>query len=207
MASRGQRRARWIDSAHLLWEADEDGHGYHWGEVVFEDVPLGSGDLVHVSVRTGMDDRGAIVILGFDLDKPINARRLKALPLAAIRNECARILLEEAEQEARRMKSGPAEEGLEVTKARLARLATSDRQSPEFLALIAEVVRQARARGVGGWNAVSEALSHPDGRPMSRAMAQRYMKRATEAGHDLSSLSRSTDLATRIHGESAREGE
>jgi len=76
---------------------------------------------------------------------------------------------------------------------KLSRLGITDRNSAEFLALVAEVVRDARARGGGGWNAVAKALTDSDGIPISRASAQRYMKRARESGHEMGLLSRSTD--------------
>ncbi len=198
----------WLDSATLQWDVDEDGVATHGGEVAFNNVPLGNGDSVDLSVRTGRDDRGALAILGIDMNKPINARRIKALPLATIREECNRVIAHEAEHEANRFRrSGSVDDAVDEAKRRLARLGANDRRSPEFLALVAQVVCQARSRGIGGWNAVAEALGHLDGRPMSRAMAQRYMKRASDAGHDLSSLSRSTDQVTPITGQAKKKGD
>ncbi len=208
MSTRGRRRATWLDSASLLWDVDEDGMASHWGEIVFSNVPLGNGDKVNLSVRTGRDDRGAVVITGLDMNKPINARRIKALPLAAIRQECSRVIAIEVQQDAQRFRRQDfVEDKIEEAKRQLAIIGASDRHSPEFLVHVAHVVREARSRGIGGWNVIADALGHSDGRPMSRAMAQRYMKRAADAGYEMSSLSRSTDQVSPISGSTGIKGE
>jgi hypothetical protein len=208
VSTRGRRRASWLDSASLLWDVDEDEMASHWGEVEFSNVPLGNGDIVNLSVRTGRDDRGAVVIMGLDMNKPINARRIKALPLAAIRQECSRVIaIEDRQDEQRFRRQDFVEDKIEEVKRQLAIIGTSDRHSPEFLLLVADLVCEARSRGIGGWNVVADALGHPDGRPMSRAMAQRYMKRAADAGYEMSSLSRSTDQVSPISSRTGIEGE
>ena len=199
MSPRTRPRGAWADSGQVVWDVDVDddiasAREFHWGEVAFQGVPLGAGDSANVNVHTGVDERGQLVILGLHLDKPINARRLKGIPLEAIRKECAR-LLRDADAY---LAVSWAKKEVRSSAAALAEVAVNDRQSDEFLALLAQTVREARERGDGGWQAVAQALPNPSGVPMSRAMAQRYMKRAREAGHDLGELSRATDRAQAI---------
>lgn len=199
MSPRTKPRGPWADSACLVWEADEDGNAEHWGEIMFEGVPLGGGDYVDLSVQTSVDDHGRMVIVGLRMSKPMNARRLKGLPLEAIRNECSRVIAQEAEAELTRQAPLNARGDVPAAK-RLATVGVTDRRSPEFLALVAETVKSARTLGQGGWQAVSQALPDSGGKPMSRAMAQRYMKAAKEAGHDLGRLSRKSDNVTPNRG-------
>lgn len=204
MSARSDARDRWEESGGLDWEADEDGHAVHGGKVIFDDVPLGNGDKVILSVDTGLDDRGAIVILGLSMNKPINARRLKGIPLGSVRNECQRIIAAEPEWQERYGRAhlhNESADDVDPRKSTLNKLSTlgiTDRKSPVFLELVAEVVRDARAHGTGGWNAVAGALANSDGTPVSRATAQRYMKRARESGYELGELLRSTDIAASI---------
>ncbi len=201
MSPRSRPRGKWADSGEPDWYEDENGGMRHSGVVRFEEVPLGNGDEVTLFVQTGFDDRGAVVILGLSMDKPINARRLKGLPMEAIRNECGRIItfnsiglgaFFETEWDG---VTPIWDDTRNSAVDKLSDLGITDRNSPEFLALVAEVVRDARARGGGGWNAVAIALPNPAGNPISRASAQRHMKRARESGHEMGSLSRSTDNA------------
>jgi hypothetical protein len=201
MSARSNPRGEWADSGELLWDETKDGKLKHEGEVMFDEVPLGNGDTVRLIVQTGLNDRGSVVILGLLMDKPINARRLKGIPLEAVRNECERIITWNGAGVAATIDfiQDPDDdmpiwdETRELAVDKLSRLGITDRNSAEFLALVAEVVRDARARGGGGWNAVAKALTDSDGIPISRASAQRYMKRARESGHEMGLLSRSTD--------------
>lgn len=212
MSPRSRPRGAWANSGQVVWDVDVDDDNasarpFHWGEVAFEGVPLGAGDSANINVHTGVDERGQLVILGLHLNKPVNARRLKGIPLEAIRRECARLVREADAQ----MAFPLAKKEEPSSAAALAEIAVNDRQSDEFLALLAQTVREARERGDGGWQTVAQALPNPAGAPMSRAMAQRYMRRAREAGHDLGELSRTTDKAqvvNRHHAEAndKREG-
>ena len=209
MAPRSRPRGAWADSGRVEWRklTGNDTVSLHGAEVFFDAVPLGGGDTVDLTVKLGGNDRGDFVILGLRMDKPMNARRLKGLPLEAIRIESSRVMTEANNRYVTpvfRLSEAVGLSEYSITARssakRLKEMRGRDRHSPEFLAFVAETVRDARKRGIGGWRAVADALSYPDGTPISRAMAQRHMQAARDAGNELGVLSRTTDEVSPIQG-------
>ena len=207
MAPKSRPRGAWADSGRVEWRKlnENDTVSLHGAEVFFDAVPLGGGDTVDLTVKLGGNDRGDFVILGLRMDKPMNARRLKSLPLEAIRIESSRVMTEANNRYVTfRLSEAGGISAYSITARssakRLKEMRGLDRHSPEFLAFVAETVRDARKRGIGGWRAVADALSHADGTPISRAMAQRHMQAARDAGNELGVLSRTTDEVSPIQG-------
>jgi hypothetical protein len=184
----------WAKSGRLIATDDGSEHGGTIYE--FRDVPLGSLETVNVRITPSVDALGRVVIRGIEMSKPINARRLKSLPLDALRRECERLVHEEVEHVSSlflgwlRERDGGTE-GFQdpppSAASRLKMLAITDRKSEDFLALIAETVKEARLRGDAGWTAVSDATE------VQRIQAQRYMAKARDAGYDLGTYRRTTD--------------
>lgn len=186
---------QWAKSGRIIVVDDGSDHGGTFHE--FRDVPLGSLETVDVWIKPSVDALGRVAIRGIELSKPINARRLKSLPLDALRRESERLLHEEAEHVSTALlgwfrRSGGDLEGIAdaptSASSRLKALAITDRKSEDFLSLVADTVREARERGDAGWAAVSYATG------VKRIQAQRYMAKARDAGFDMGTYKRTTDL-------------
>jgi hypothetical protein len=168
-----------------MWEADEDGVAVFTGQAVFPDVPLGPNDLVTLTITIGSDSRGHTQITGIEMNKPINSRRLKQLPIDAIRQRCAVLVREEEERIEKQLFGASTGEVHEAQKALRAyrSIHRSDSSSGDFHALVAAVSNAARIIGGSGWRAVQSALTI-DGESISERTAIRYISNAKKAGFE-----------------------
>lgn len=195
MSPRTRPRGPWADSGRLEW-LDLEGEPDDAGTPIcrFTEMPCGTNEVTNVEVWLTVDALNRVQIKGMIWSKPMNARRLKAFPLDALRRECERLLRAETDRmgdialQALGQHLGINLSGPALTEAdRLRRHAVADRTSDEFMALVAATCKEAREGGQSAWRAVSEALG------VQQAQAQRYIARAREAGYDVGVLRRTTD--------------
>lgn len=184
----------WPKTGELV--LDDDGNP----TFTFRNIPAGTERLeVHIT-HIAENEFGSLTIHGIWMDKPINARRLKALPLDGLRTQCERLLRERRKrfgmefarvifQDVLGKTTPELDAALSTPQAPindLATLASGDKHSDEFLEAVAKVARDARKHGKSAWKAVRDAIQGaPRLKPgeidrVGEATAQRYIKRADE---------------------------
>lgn len=180
MSPRGKEAGAWAKTGEVLINAEGD------PSFRFRNVTAGGERLeVHIT-HVAISELGALTIQGIWIDKPINARRLKALPLDAIRSQCERLIQQKVrliglqlakhiinEVVGAETPNLDAELAIASTPANdLRTLTNGDTHSDEFLSAIAKVSRESRKNGKSAWRAVKDATG------VEQAQAQRYLARA-----------------------------
>lgn len=199
MSPRGKPAGTWAKKATI----DVTAEGYV--VIDFPTVPLTSGERLHVRIQIGEDDLHRITIQGIWMDAPITAKRLKELPLEALRTACSktldRAIWEGLEDDSIVYEASgqalPAGDWIELQEPEeaptsLALYPRSERSSNEFLQAIASIAREERARGSAAWRAVAAAAG------VEKAQAQRYIAEAKERGFKTGTLKRKAKKSTPI---------
>lgn len=127
----------------------------------FHGVPSSAGP-VTVDIQVGTDDNGRLATFGIGCSAPLTSTLYDSLPQDALRKAAANVLSDLI----RDIEAIP----------NLRRVPKAQRHSDEFLAQVATVSRLSLSRGLAV-QAVMEACD------VSQATAQRYIRRAEEAGH------------------------
>lgn len=127
----------------------------------FHGVPSSSGP-VTVDVQVGTDDNGRLATYGIGCSAPLTSTLYDSLPQDALRKAAANVLRDLIAD-------------IEPT-PRLHRVRKADRHSDEFLEEIAAISRRSFSRT----QAVEAVMQACD---VSAPTAQRYIRRAREAGH------------------------
>lgn len=129
----------------------------------FHGVPSSSGP-VTVDVQVGTDDNGRLATYGIGCSAPLTSTLYDSLPQDALRKAAANVLWDLIAD-------------IDPT-PRLHRVRKADRHSDEFLEEIAAISRRSLSRT----QAVEAVMQACD---VSAPTAQRYIRRAREAGHPI----------------------
>jgi hypothetical protein len=127
----------------------------------FHGVPSSAGPVI-VDIQVGTDENGRLATYGIGCSAPLTSTLYDSLPQDALRKAAANVLSDLI----RDIEAIP----------NLRKVPKAQRHGDEFLAMVAAVSRSSLSRGL----AVQAVMDACD---VSQATAQRYIRRAQEAGH------------------------